>query len=235
MTCATTASLVDDAVVTGLVFSLIESTRAMVRMEMSGHFVYFIGENPYDGGVKIGRSRDPKKRLKQCQTGSRRRLTLMRVIKCDSLLESMQLESSLHQQYNDIREDGEWFTMTEQHVSNAYFETMISMMANKLAKLEDVVAKGCTCGGMQSIESLLEPLDITRDGAAFIETSSDSEPSVDSTTKIQLPPQRDVIVPTRLNVKKQWEKPHANGLAKIPRPTKNQHLLIMLGMPLRRL
>ena len=65
--------------------------------------LYFI-QSALTGMIKIGRSRDPQKRLKQLQTGNPNKLKLI------ASFESMGWrEKSLHEQLSKWSLEGEWF------------------------------------------------------------------------------------------------------------------------------
>jgi hypothetical protein len=69
--------------------------------------IYFI-KNVVSGHFKIGFSDNPRKRLKELQTGSDNRLVLIKSIEGDK-----KLEASLHEQFSPYRLDGEWFSPSE--------------------------------------------------------------------------------------------------------------------------
>lgn len=68
--------------------------------------VYFIGAE--NGLIKIGRSKNPKKRLRLIKTMSPISLELLGVIDCGRK-ESVSLERRLHLKFKDLRVHGEWF------------------------------------------------------------------------------------------------------------------------------
>ena len=72
-------------------------------------YTYFIIENEDNDihRIKIGFSKDPKKRIRTLQTGSSRKLALMGWIES----EGKTLEQSLHKKYEDYRLNGEWFSI----------------------------------------------------------------------------------------------------------------------------
>lgn len=70
-------------------------------------FVYFIA-NAESGPVKIGYSLDPDKRLKQVQSGSHLRLTVL-----DRFRASEDAERLLHRLFRPTRLAGEWFEARE--------------------------------------------------------------------------------------------------------------------------
>ena len=70
--------------------------------------VYFIIEQPFNGLVKIGFSKNPEQRLKQLQTGACHPLRIYRMIPTGTRA----LETVLHKQYQEYRRQGEWFELT---------------------------------------------------------------------------------------------------------------------------
>jgi len=68
--------------------------------------------------LKIGRSKNPKARLKQLQIATCNKLELLHVVKHNG-----HLESALHEKFNDLKINSEWF----EHNPNitAYFEELI--------------------------------------------------------------------------------------------------------------
>jgi hypothetical protein len=69
-------------------------------------YVYFIKAEGLNR-VKIGISKEPQERLKQLQTGSPIKLSLMAFTPGD-----IELERSLHNKFSHIICDGEWFHLT---------------------------------------------------------------------------------------------------------------------------
>lgn len=68
-------------------------------------YTYALASSPYDGWAKIGRSKGtPAARLRGCQTGNPRRLTLAAVWAIDC-------EEALHAHYAPLRGVGEWFAL----------------------------------------------------------------------------------------------------------------------------
>lgn len=77
-------------------------------------YVYLISDiNNYT--YKIGISNNPEKRLKSLQTGNDRVLKIIHKIICQN---SNQVENALHNKYNFLRVNGEWFELTEEDVKN---------------------------------------------------------------------------------------------------------------------
>lgn len=70
-------------------------------------YVYLIRGN--DSNYKIGITKNPKQRLKQLQTGNSDTLTLIETYQSEY---ASKIESSLHNQYNHVRNEGEWFDLS---------------------------------------------------------------------------------------------------------------------------
>ena len=72
-------------------------------------YTYFIAENEDndDFRVKIGFSKNPKKRIRELQTGNSRKLALMGWIEC----EGQSLETHIHKKYESYNLNGEWFAI----------------------------------------------------------------------------------------------------------------------------
>lgn len=71
-----------------------------------GH-TYVLASSPYDGWAKIGRTaagNNPRLRMRACQTGNPRKLTIRAVWDVDA-------EALLHHTYSDFRGMGEWFAL----------------------------------------------------------------------------------------------------------------------------
>ena len=66
--------------------------------------LYFI-QSDFTGMIKIGRSKNPKKRLKQLQTGNPNRLKLIASFKGKG-----EEEKYLHEELNRYKLKGEWFS-----------------------------------------------------------------------------------------------------------------------------
>jgi hypothetical protein len=77
------------------------------------HYVYLIMSET--GDCKIGRTgSDPAKRLKQLQTASSEKLTLVCYFKTSNM---KMLETMLHTQFGTKRKLGEWFALDEEEVA----------------------------------------------------------------------------------------------------------------------
>lgn len=82
-----------------------EAGKAILAAGKQEGWVYFIQAGM---SVKIGWSRDPKKRLAALQTGHRTKLKLMGIV-----AGSMGVESALHEHYAHAHARGEWFNGTD--------------------------------------------------------------------------------------------------------------------------
>ena len=71
---------------------------------MKRDYLYFI-QSDLTGMIKVGRSKDPQKRLKQLQTGNPNRLKLIA-----SFREKGSEEKYLHEVLNNYKQKGEWFS-----------------------------------------------------------------------------------------------------------------------------
>jgi hypothetical protein len=70
---------------------------------MKKDYLYFI-QSDRTGMIKIGRSKDPNKRLKQLQTGNANKLKLISSFKGMGWREKL-----IHEKLNRWSEEGEWF------------------------------------------------------------------------------------------------------------------------------
>lgn len=83
---------------------------------VSRWFVYFITDGEY---IKIGKAKNPEKRLGEIQTGNGRPLELLWKIPCKNEKASLALEQRLHVWYGDYQTVGEWFNIKEKlHTSS---------------------------------------------------------------------------------------------------------------------
>ena len=79
--------------------------------------IYFIKEDSPDGNIKIGSSKNPKKRLKQIQTSNSRKLTLIKSIEAED-----GVENTLQHRFGEYRVRGEWFRPEDELLS--FIETL---------------------------------------------------------------------------------------------------------------
>jgi predicted GIY-YIG superfamily endonuclease len=77
-------------------------------------YVYLISDiNSYT--YKIGISNNPEKRIKTLQTGNDKTLKIIHKVLCENYND---VETALHNQYNFLRVNGEWFELGEEDVRN---------------------------------------------------------------------------------------------------------------------
>ena len=72
------------------------------------HFIYFVF-NADSNAIKIGRAKNVSKRLQALQTSSPAALELLKAIPVEGLPAAQALEQALHQQFQSLRLNGEWF------------------------------------------------------------------------------------------------------------------------------
>lgn len=70
------------------------------------YFVYLLSDGEY---VKIGYSKNPKKRRKAVQSGNPRQIKLVAKKEVAGRNRALAIEQSLHKQYGKYRKVGEWF------------------------------------------------------------------------------------------------------------------------------
>lgn len=78
-------------------------------------YVYFIKTFKESPLIKIGYSKNPKKRLSVLQIGSASKLQLMGVIKCKDESHAKSIEKLAHNIFYKQRKRGEWFRLSEKH------------------------------------------------------------------------------------------------------------------------
>lgn len=72
-----------------------------------GYFVYFITDNA--NAMKIGKSRNPWRRLSQLQANNSNNLEILTVFALDSKKEMDHLEKQFHKYFDKCKLHGEWF------------------------------------------------------------------------------------------------------------------------------
>ena len=75
-----------------------------MRVKMNNDNLYII-QSDVTGMIKVGRSKDPQKRLKQLQTGNPNKLKLIASFKGEGWK-----EKTLHERLRRYRLEGEWFS-----------------------------------------------------------------------------------------------------------------------------
>lgn len=79
---------------------------------MSNYIYLIAGDGPCKGFYKIGKAKNPAKRIKQF-TKMPFGMQIAHVVKCDN---ANLIESKLHEFFSDKRVNGEWFTLDSQQV-----------------------------------------------------------------------------------------------------------------------
>lgn len=84
---------------------------------MLNGYVYLIGETNNSGKYKIGSTRkiNINERIKELQTGNPNELYLKDSFKTNK---PFRLETMLHKHYQNLNENGEWFDLNEEEVTN---------------------------------------------------------------------------------------------------------------------
>jgi len=75
-------------------------------------YAYFI-QAVSGGAIKIGRTNDLDRRLRELQTSHHEKLKVLKYITFDSEDEVRRFESLMHERYTSHRLQGEWFDITE--------------------------------------------------------------------------------------------------------------------------
>lgn len=70
-------------------------------------FVYLIRGN--NGKYKIGIAKEPKRRIKQLQTGNSDELTIIETYQSEN---ASKIETALHNRYSHLQNVGEWFDLS---------------------------------------------------------------------------------------------------------------------------
>ena len=76
-------------------------------------YVYFIRTKGKPSRIKIGKARDPEKRMAAIQTGCPYPLELMAKIKCTSDRHAYSVEKAVHDVMAKYRKQGEWFRASD--------------------------------------------------------------------------------------------------------------------------
>ena len=71
----------------------------------------YVASNPvYPGVVKIGRTKNVDKRMKQLGTGAPEKYE---VLHSELVINDSQVECQLHREFNNVRQKGEWFKISD--------------------------------------------------------------------------------------------------------------------------
>lgn len=100
----------------------------------NGGYVYLIHEEGNDSLYKIGvtRSKDVSKRVKALQTGNGTKLVLKDYFHTNK---PFKMEMMLHNKYNSVREEGEWFNLSEDDVNS--FQEACMLCQKNIDALKD--------------------------------------------------------------------------------------------------
>lgn len=100
----------------------------------NGGYVYLIHEEGNDSLYKIGvtRSKDVSKRVKALQTGNGTKLVLKDYFHTDK---PFKMEMMLHNKYDSVREEGEWFNLSEDDVKS--FQEVCMLCQKNIDVLKD--------------------------------------------------------------------------------------------------
>lgn len=83
-------------------------------------YVYFLKARGEDVLIKIGRSRDPERRVSELQTGSPFKLKLLGRVRCKNDFHAKQVEKAVHRIFHHCRRRGEWFKLSKQTLSTLH-------------------------------------------------------------------------------------------------------------------
>lgn len=122
------------------------------------YLIHAIGTDYY----KIGRtSKTPEKRMRGMQTGCPHELEVVDSLKTEYAEEK---EERLHARYSDKREQGEWFSLSDEEVTEIREDFRGKRKHNFLQKLEDAIIEEMpgSFSGLRRTLPLLMPLVLRR-------------------------------------------------------------------------
>lgn len=97
------------------------------------HFIYLISDGEH---VKIGFSKDPRKRMKDMQTSNAKPLRIVRAFEVIGKSAAKAHERTLHSKFKAHRLKGEWFDMEVMDEALEHFDHHIQMMRDMQADIE---------------------------------------------------------------------------------------------------
>jgi hypothetical protein len=103
---------------------------------MTSYFIYFIGESPYLGRVKIGKSCNVNRRIYELQTGNANKLAILNTIQFSTKSQMDFAEKTLHMMLWQRRVSGEWFRLTSPEISAAQGNILLIDTALHSAAME---------------------------------------------------------------------------------------------------
>jgi len=89
--------------------------------------------------IKIGKAKDPSKRIKTLQTGSAEKLTIIHLVKCRSEMHSRAIESELHARLKRFKKTGEWYKADALPKFRKIMDSMIYLTKKRI----EPAIKGC--------------------------------------------------------------------------------------------
>lgn len=89
----------------------LEQLKQNSQISSYNNWLYFICSEQFDGKVKIGRSINPQKRLKQLQTGNPNKLMIYKLVGFD---DEINMESITHKYFKDVNIINEWFEISKE-------------------------------------------------------------------------------------------------------------------------
>ncbi len=88
---------------------------SLPELESPAGYVYVIEDKDRPGMYKIGRTKNPKRRLQQITSNTGSELDYLRLIRAN---DAKREEKRLHQQYGYSRRAGEWFKLSDSEAKN---------------------------------------------------------------------------------------------------------------------
>ena len=103
-------------------------------------FVYVMrSKKNTEGPIKIGKAKDPVKRLKILQTGNPEKLAIIHLVKCKSDMNASFMEREFHRKLGRMKLNGEWF---KPHAIARFREIMSEVRFQHRRRIAPAI-KGC--------------------------------------------------------------------------------------------
>lgn len=77
------------------------------------HVYFILASSAKPRKMKIGKAKDPEKRLRQLQTGCPYQLKLIGTIRCKSDRHAIDIEKAAHELFSEYNHLGEWFKCSD--------------------------------------------------------------------------------------------------------------------------
>lgn len=103
------------------------------------YYVYVISDGNH---LKIGYSKEPKRRLKDLQVGNAAHLKLLRAFEVIGMAAAKAHEKTLHRKFKSSRKKGEWFDGSIQDEVVLYFDHHVQMMRDMGADIQVLMETG---------------------------------------------------------------------------------------------